>query len=134
MGHFIVLVICWIFYITTIFITYMLAEQWDWEQACKKWHYYILVDCCRKKTVEELYDEYQQRLNNKELEKEYHKNLIRQMLILPICQLVLMFVVGWFNNIWGWISFVVFGISGVKGCINLKRKLNYENYYNEDDE
>ena len=48
------------------------------------------------------------------------------MLILIIPNILLMIMVGLFNHVWGWITIILNGISGVVGVVKLKEKLAFE--------
>ena len=124
MFEIICIIIWWMFYLASIVHFMMILEVWDWEQHLKDWETDELLNTCRN--VDDISAEYKRLLNDKEVKKDYHKTLILFMLILIIPNILLMIMVGLFNHVWGWITIILNGISGVVGVVKLKEKLAFE--------
>ena len=124
-----VFVIIWMaLYATSILLFEMTLEQWNWKDHVKRYHADQLIDTSRDyKAIDK---ECSEMLNDKIAEKKHHKDLILGILILVIPLLILTAVLGIFNSVWGWLFFVVFGVTGYIEVRKLKIKLDYENHTN----
>lgn len=120
-----VFVIIWMaLYLASIVHFMMILEVWDWEQHLKDWETDELLNTCRN--VDDISAEYKRLLNDKKAKKDYHKTLILFMLVLIIPNILLMIIIGLFKSVWGWITIILNGISGVVGVVKLKEKLAFE--------
>lgn len=124
MFEVICIIIWWMIYLASIVHFMMILETWDWKQHLKDWKTDKLLNTCRD--IDDISAEYKRLLNDNEAKKDYHKTLILFMLVLIIPNILLMIIVGLFNSVWGWITIIVNGISGVTGVVKLKEKLAFE--------
>lgn len=124
MFEVICIIIWWMIYLASIVHFMMILETWDWKQHLKDWKTDELLNT--RRDVDDISAEYKRLLHDKEAEKDYHKTLILFMLVLIIPNILLTIIVGLFNSVWGWITIIVNGISGIAGVVKLKEKLAFE--------